>query len=82
MAKRQKLGADLFSKTDSKQATASDKIKARGVGLKESEWAEIEKIAGEMGQTAHYVSAALLRHGLEAYRAGKLKPKTNKVQSF
>ena len=84
MAKSKPSVKGLFDKTAS-PATASkakDIIKARGVGLKESEWAEIESIAAAMGQTMHYVSAELLRAGLEQYRTGKLKPKTKQTKTF
>jgi len=52
-----------------------DIIEARGVGLKKSEWAELEKIATELGgMTLHAVTAYGVRYFLKAYRAGKIKP--------
>lgn len=76
MAKKQKPSmTDLFNTTTA-EGGEGDIIKARGVGLKVSEWGEVEAIAGELGMTPHAVSAYLLRYGLKAYRAGKIKPET------
>ena len=60
-----------------------DIIEARGVGLKKSEWAELKKIAGELGgETLHAVSAYAIRYFLKAYRAGKIKPETKRTQTL
>ena len=79
MAKKQTVNADLFAKTDEPQAKQQDPLKARGVGLKESEWLEIESIANSTGKTTHAISAYLLRFGLKAWREGKIKTETKKT---
>lgn len=69
----------LFDKTEANQGAPQDIIKSRGVGLKESEWRDLETIAGELDITLHAVSAYLLRYGLKEYRAGKIKPAAKKT---
>jgi len=59
-----------------------DIIRSRGVGLKVSEWDEIEKIAGGLGMTPHAVAAYGVRYFLKAWHEGKIKPLTKKTQTF
>jgi hypothetical protein len=61
---------------------SQDKISARGVGLKASEWRELEKIAKEIGITPHAVLQYGIRYFLRDYRAGKIKTQPKKVQSL
>jgi hypothetical protein len=68
-------------------ATAQDQapqdiIKARGVGLKLSEWAQLEQIAGELGITLHAVTAYAVKYFLKAYQEGKIKPEKKTTQSL
>lgn len=75
MAKKPAIG-NLFSKTESQPSMGDDKIDAKGVGLKLSEWQEIEDRAKALGMTRHGLAAILLRYGLEHLRTGKIKTKT------
>jgi hypothetical protein len=59
-----------------------DIIKARGVGLKVSEWQELEHIAKELGVTVHSLTSYGVRYFLKDYRQGKIKPETKKTQSL
>lgn len=59
-----------------------DIIKTRGVGLKQSEWEELETIANELGITLHAVSSYGVRYFLKAYRQGKIKPETKRTQTL
>lgn len=70
MAKKPAL--DLFSQTDRDQAE-QDKIKARGVGMKESEWLEVDELARKLQVTPHAFAAYGLRKFIELYKAGKIK---------
>ncbi len=60
----------------------NDLIKPRGVGLKASEWAELEKIANDSGIKLHAVTAYAIRYFLKEYRAGKIKPQARKINSL
>jgi hypothetical protein len=57
-----------------KQTT--DKIQARGIGLKASEWAEVEAIAADLDTTTHAILAYGVRYFLKHWRDGKIKPQT------
>ena len=82
MAKKPTL-TGLFDRTEPSQDQApQDIIKARGVGLKLSEWAELEKIAGELGMTLHAVTAYGVKYFLKAYQEGKIKPEKKTTQSL
>lgn len=73
---------DVFEKTAEPQQqplTADDVIDAKGVGLKKSEWAEIDERAQSMGITRHKLAAMLLRYGLDHLRSGKIKTRTEKT---
>ncbi len=59
-----------------------DSIKARGVGLKLSEWEEIEKIADDLGATPYAVAAYGIRYFLKAWHEGKIKTETRKTQTL
>lgn len=78
MAKKKPL-IDVFTKTSNEaQPAQDDLIEAKGVGLKSSEWAEIEQRAQSLGMTRHGLAAILLRYGLDHLRQGKIKTKTEK----
>ena len=72
---------DLFKKTEPEPGEkksakkTDDKIIARGVGLKESEWAELQKVADEQSTNLHAVTAYGVRYFLKEYKAGKVKIK-------
>ena len=59
-----------------------DIIKARGVGLKVSEWQELEKIANELGVTVHSLTSYGVRYFLKDYKQGKIKPQTKRTQTL
>ena len=61
---------------------SQDKIQARGVGLKQSEWAELENAAKELGVTPHAVLQYGIRYFMRDYRAGKIKPQSKKIQTL
>jgi hypothetical protein len=82
MAKRKPSLTGLFEKTETQGEGQRDIVEAHGVGLKKSEWAEMEQIAGELGITLHAVTAYGVRYFLKAYREGKIKPETQKTQSL
>ena len=84
MAKAKPSMKGLFEKTAPAAGTpaAQDIIKARGVGLKESEWAELQKVADELGTNLHAVTAYGVRYFLKAYKAGKIKPETKETQAL
>ena len=69
-----KLPANPLAKTSTDKPI--DIIESRGVGLKQSEWAFIEKAAAELNLTTHGLAVYLLRYGLKEYKAGKIKTKT------
>ena len=82
MAKRAELdpkkAADLYGKTESDQpqAKTTDEVKSSGVGLRESEWAKVDAIAAELGQTRHKVAAYALRDFLRRWDAGEIQTET------
>ena len=84
MAKRKPSMTGLFDRTapEAQPEGERDRVQAHGVGLKRSEWAELESIAGELGITLHAVTAYGVRYFLKAWHAGKIKPETKKTQSL
>lgn len=76
MAKKPAIDDNLFSKTEAQPKKKDDVIDAKGVGLKLSEWQEIEDRAKALGMTRHGLAAILLRYGLDQLRTGKIKTKT------
>jgi hypothetical protein len=62
--------------------TQDDIIRSRGIGLKLSEWEEIDKIAAELGITPHAVASYGVRYFLKAWHEGKIKPQVKKTQSL
>ena len=61
---------------------ADDRIQSRGIGLKLSEWEEIDKIAAELELTPHAVTAYGIRYFLRDWHAGKIKPQVKKTHSL
>lgn len=80
MAKKPKM-TGLFDKTES-EAKTDDPIESWGVGMKASEWRDVEKIAAELGTSRHKIAAYGLRYFLSAYHEGKIKPETKKTQTL
>ena len=73
-----KKEASLFEKTESAQpqespAKPKDEVKSYGVGLRESEWLQIEAIAAEMSITKHAVAAYALKDFLKRWDAGEIE---------
>jgi hypothetical protein len=62
--------------------TTQDKTEARGVGLKASEWVEVEKIARELDITPHAVLQYGIRYFMRDYRAGKIKKQAKKIHTL
>jgi hypothetical protein len=54
----------------------SDIIRSRGIGLKLSEWEDVDKIAAELGITPHAIAAYGVRYFLKAWHEGKIKTET------
>jgi hypothetical protein len=77
-----KIDSPLRQTTKPEQPAQDDPIESNGVGLKASEWRELEAIAQELGKNRHYVAAYALRYFLKAYRAGDIKPETKKTQTL
>src|SRR5262245_54277678 len=65
-----------------KTLSQNDIVKARGVGLKASEWAELEKIAKDSGSKVNTVAAYAIRYFLKDYRSGKIKMEAKKIQTL
>ena len=61
---------------------SQDKIQARGIGLKISEWEDIDKIAAELDITPHAVTSYGVRYFLKAWHDGKIKPQSKKTQTL
>ena len=75
MAKNKPDMSDPLAKTEPE---AKDEVKSHGVGLRESEWQQIEAIADEMGITKHAVAAYALRYFLKSYTAGEIQTSTKR----
>lgn len=77
MAKKPQIENDLFKRTDqagSETHEATGPTITKGVGLKESEWAELQDVADELGQTQHAITAYAVRYFLKQYRTGEIQP--------
>lgn len=59
-----------------------DVIRSRGIGLKLSEWEEIDKIAEALEITPHAVAAYGIRYFMKDYKAGKIKTQTKKTETL
>ncbi|MEA3349927.1 MAG: hypothetical protein U9Q82_04835 [Chloroflexota bacterium] len=66
---------DYLAKTEKENP-----VKARGVGLRESEWKEIEQIAGELNTTPHGLAVYAIRDFVKKYKAGDIE--TQKTQTL
>lgn len=82
--RKQTIEDNPFAKTEPKQpqeerrgGRQSDpekgEYKPRGIGLYESEWANLEKIAGDLGITAHKLAQYAVRDFVRRYEAGEIK---------
>jgi len=82
MAKKALIESNLFAKTESSQAQPKnqDVIVAQGVGLKVSEWAELDTIAADLALTPHALRVYAVRYFLAQYKAGKIKTAPKTVQ--
>jgi hypothetical protein len=61
---------------------SEDKVRAHGIGLKDSEWSELEKIAEALGVTAHAAAVYAIRYFMRDYKAGTIKTQTKKIQTL
>jgi hypothetical protein len=61
---------------------SEDRVRAHGIGLKDSEWSELEKIAAEIGVTTHAAAAYGIKYFMRDYKAGKIKTQTKKIQTL
>ena len=61
------------------QEQTEDRVKARGIGLKRSEWERIDEIAKEMGIKPHAVALWALKDFLRRYDAGEIQTVTQKT---
>ncbi len=61
---------------------ADDIIKTRGLGLKLSEWEEVDRIAADMEIKPHGVLTFAVRYFLKHWREGKIKTKTETKKKF
>ena len=78
MAKKKDTGlSDIFkSTTQDESEPQADPITSRGVGLRVSEWAEVDRIAAEWNVTPHSVAVMGVRYFLAELAAGKIQTKT------
>lgn len=58
----------------------SDTVRSRGVGLKQSEWEEIEQIADTLGMKPYALAAYAIRYFLKHWHEGKIKTQTRKTE--
>jgi len=84
MAKRAEINTNLFAKSEPIETKSEEKdvIEAQGVGLKKSEWAELDTIAADLGMTSHALRVYAVRHFLAQYKAGKIKTADKTVKSL
>jgi len=74
--KRATVETDMFVTPEPKHETKpqeKDEITAQGVGLRLSEWAELDTIAADLGMTPHALRVYAVRYFLAQYKAGKIK---------
>ncbi len=57
-------------------------IQSRGVGLKATEWEEIDRLAAELGYNSHKLTTTLLRYGLDALRSGRIKTEEKTIKTL
>jgi len=80
MVKREKLS--ILAKTETGKPAVElplDPVRARGVGLRLSEWKRITEIAGELGMNTHELSVWALRYFIRQYAAGEIETETKKT---
>ena len=65
-----------------KTAKPQDFVKARGVGLASSEWAEFDKVAQELGMKPHALRVYAMRYFMQNYKTGDIQTKTEKVTTL
>ena len=86
MAKRAEINTNLFAKIEPTEPEPKpkkqDRIEAKGAGLKKSEWAELDKIADDLGMTSHAVHVYAVRYFMAQYKAGKIKAQEKTVKSL
>jgi hypothetical protein len=72
--------SNIFAKTEKPGAEEAtpDPVRARGVGLKTSEWKRWDAIARELGLKPHALALYALRSFIKSYEAGEIKTETKK----
>jgi len=76
MAKKQQPDlSNIFAKTEQAAPAPDDPVRPVGIGLKISEWGELEKIAAELGVTRHQLTMWILRDFTKRWRDG-YRPQT------
>lgn len=79
MAKQKPDLSNIFLKTDQTQDQAQeDKIKPKGIGLRQSEWTRFDAIAAELGMKPHALAMWALRDFMGRYERGEIKTETKK----
>ena len=82
--KKPLINTDLFARTEPPEMSLrkddipgdKDIISARGVGLKLSEWRELDAIAKDLGMNSHALRTYAIRRFLSEYKAGKIQATT------
>lgn len=65
-----------------KNLPTDDLVKSRGLGLRISEWEEIDQIADELSWKPHAVVAYGVRYFLKAWQEGKIKTTTRTTKEL
>jgi hypothetical protein len=81
MAKKKITGLSdaLIRKTEDAPAqpeTEKDLVKPRGIGLKDSEWRQLDAIGAELASNAHALAAWAIRDFIRRYESGELPTRT------
>ena len=70
MAKKQTLDPNMFAKTEPAPSDEPDPVRPVGIGLKASEWADLELMAAQLGVTRHSLSLWILRDFIKRFKDG------------
>jgi hypothetical protein len=69
----------MITINEKKQEVPPDHVNAKGVGLKQSEWDDFNKIADELNTNVHALILYILRDFKKRYLAGEIKTVTKKT---
>jgi len=70
------LRANTFASNSEEPIVAPDPVRARGIGLRLSEWSEIDETAHHLGMTPHALAAHAVRDWLKRYYGGEIELET------